>query len=327
MSLSDKRILFISQTAHYFHTEIVNSLIRQGCKVTFYPEMIYSLFYRFSNKISLRLKIYLEKKYINKIIENIGRDSYDFVFIINGATLSKPSLEYLHEKLPKAIFIMYQWDSIRQNNYKSIIEYFDYVHTFDMCDAKQYNLIYTPLFYVDRYAEVAKNKKDIEYNLVFFGAYHSDRLEIIKQIAKLLEQNKLIFRHHLYVSKLSLLRLVITGEISIRDIDFFKTHPVSLDDIVDSYTRSDAVLDIELPIQNGLTIRTFEALGAGLKVVTTNKNIISESFYDPYRIMVIDRQNINIDMNFFVYKNEESNMYKQFHIDRWLHNIFSYKSS
>ena len=48
----------------------------------------------------------------------------------------------MKKKLPKAKFVMYQWDSMEQSHYNSIIKYFDKVKTFDMSDSKIYNLNY-----------------------------------------------------------------------------------------------------------------------------------------------------------------------------------------
>lgn len=321
MNLDKKRILFIAPKFYHYHTEVIKSLESQGANVIFYQEMIQSIIYRVSNKFSKKLESYLKNKYLNSILENTLNDMYDIVFVIRGGYLSPSWLERLHVKLPNAKFFMYQWDSTRQNNYLPLIKYFDKVQTFDMVDAKKYDLAYLPLFYTNQYKKLQKDKKKSKYNLVFFGAYHSDRLEIIKYIDELFKENNLIFKYHLYITRLALFRLLLTRVVSLKDIHFFKTHSVSLNEIIETYIEADAVLDIELSIQNGLTMRTFETLGANLKLVTTNKNIKKEIFYDSQRIMYIDRDNIQIDLDFFKKENNFDNKFEEFNIDTWVQKI------
>ncbi|MGE4514729.1 MAG: hypothetical protein AB7E26_13095, partial [Chryseobacterium sp.] len=53
------------------------------------------------------------------------------------------------------------------------------------------------------------------------------------------------------------------------------------------------------PFQNGLTIRTFEVLASGKKLITTNSDITNYPFYSPENILVIDRENIQMNPEFF----------------------------
>ncbi len=321
MNLNNKKILFIAPKFYYYHSDIVKSLEFQGSYVTFYPEMIQSVLYRISNKFSAMLENYLRNRYLKSILDDTKENMYEIVFVIRGGYLSPLWLEALRLKLPNAEFVMYQWDSTRQNNYLALIKYFDSVKTFDMIDAKKYNLDYLPLFYTRQYRELQKEKKVQKYDLVFFGAYHSDRLKIIKYIDKLFKKNNLVFKYHLFVTRLALFRLLLTRVISLNDLPYFKTYSVSSDEIIETYKESSAVLDIELSIQNGLTMRTFETLGAHLKLVTTNENITKESFYDPNTIMYIDRNNINLELDFFKKTRDIDNKFDEFHIDSWIKNI------
>jgi spore maturation protein CgeB len=92
---------------------------------------------------------------------------------------------------------------------------------------------------------------------------------------------------------------------------------------LNSYKRTVSVLDIELNIQSGLTMRTFEALGAGVKLITTNTKIIDEPFYDKNVAMVIDRINPDIDINFFNNNLTVDKNFRKYSFDNWLNNIFT----
>ena len=53
-----------------------------------------------------------------------------------------------------------------------------------------------------------------------------------------------------------------------------------------------------MSIQDGFTMRTFETLGAGKKLITTNKNILNEPFFNSNYIAVTDPEHFDVDLNF-----------------------------
>ena len=67
--------------------------------------------------------------------------------------------------------------------------------------------------------------------------------------------------------------------------------------ILDYYQKSKVILDINHPYQRGLTLRTFEALGAK-KIITTNQEIKKFPFYNENNVFVIDRTNIRLNKSF-----------------------------
>lgn len=318
----NKKILFIAPKFYNYHNDIISYLEQKGAIVTFFAEDIYTPLYRFSNKLFPKFATYIKNQYTNSILENLDTNIYDIVFVIRGGVLSTKVLEAIKLKLPKAKFVMYQWDSNNQSNYKDKIKYFDIVKTFDQEDALKYKLEYLPLFYTKQYQDVLENQQIKEYDLVFYGAYHSDRLDIIKYFDKKFKDNNLVFKYHLYITKMALFRLVLKGQIKFKDLKYLKTYAVTTNEILDVYKKSTSVLDIELNIQNGLTMRTFETLGSGLKLVTTNQNIKNEDFYDENIIMVIDRNNLNVDIGFFINNLKFNLDFKEYLFDSWLNKIF-----
>ncbi|WP_345993688.1 hypothetical protein [Sulfurimonas sp. HSL-1716] len=322
MNISGKNILFIAPKFYSYHKDIIDLLERKSARVTFYEEDLYTPLYRVLNRTVKRAADYLKDRYRNKILQNISHDMYDIVFVIRGGILSPQMLEYLKERLPNAKFVMYQWDSMLQSKYDSIIKYFDVVKTFDREDAKQYGLKYLPLFYTKKYQVLAQNKKKKRYDLVFFGAYHSDRLKIVKEIDEICKKNGLNFKYHLFITKMGLLRLILLQKINIKDLKYLKTYSVGTDKILEVYKESKAVLDIELNIQNGLTMRTFEALGAELKLLTTNYHIKDEPFYNDKNIIIIKRDHLELDLGFFQSDFCSDPVFEHYLFENWIENIF-----
>ena len=320
LPLRFSRVLLVVPEFYTYHNELLNAFNKISQQVVFYSEMKQTILYRLSCRLSHSLKKKLENKHIERLLNLSKNDRYDAVFIVRGARLTPEILSTLKENIPNVPFYLYQWDSYRQNDYRPIISFFDSVSTFDSKDSDELNLRYEPLFYTDTFKNIKKINEKKSYDLVFYGAYHSDRLIVIKHFEKLFSEAGLVFKNHLYIKKLPLFFRFLKGEIKFDDLRFFKTYSVSANEIALNYAKTKAVLDIELSIQSGLSIRTFEVLGSGAKLITTNANIVKEKFYNPEQIMVIDRKAINVDLSFFTSSSKYCDM-KYHHIDTWLDRI------
>ena len=97
-----------------------------------------------------------------------------------------------------------------------------------------------------------------------------------------------------------------------------------MDEIIELYAKSNVILDISHPGQSGLTMRTFEAIGAGKKLITTNADIKNYPFYNSNNIYVISRSQIILDRKFFFEKYNPLNqeLYDKCSIDGWIEDIF-----
>jgi hypothetical protein len=323
IDLSGKKILFIGPKYYSYHTQIIEKCERFGAVIDFYPEMVNNLINRFAKIASAPLKKYLRQRYLNTILSAVKSKHYDIFFLIRGEIVTSEFLKQLKAMSDKTLFVMYQWDSIAHNNYTMNINHFDRVLTFDKTDAQHYKIDYLPLFYTDQYKNLSTIQSANLYDIVFFGAYHSDRLQIIKQIDKEAKLYNLKFYHHLYITKFSLFRGLVTGKIGVDDLKFLKTFTVPSAVIIDAYAKTKTVLDIEMIHQNGLTIRTLEVLGSNLKLITTNANIADEPFYNSKRIFLLDRNNIKLDPSFFENDLAWDTDIERYHIDNWLQKIFS----
>ena len=76
----------------------------------------------------------------------------------------------LKQRYPDVPFINYNWNSVNLIDYTDYIPFFDKVFTFDPVDAKKYNLIYYPLFYLPEFEKVAININEKEYVISFVGS-------------------------------------------------------------------------------------------------------------------------------------------------------------
>lgn len=299
--LEDKRVLLVAPKFYIYHQEIIKELEGLGADVTFFPEIEHTVYSRIAAKISS--SYYHEKVVVphkRKVIAAAKANKFDYVFIIRGGYFDAAFITDLRKYCSDARFILYQWDSTRQNDYRGLIPYFDHVSTFDIEDSKELQIDYRPLFCISQYSSlVTATDKMTDYDLCFVGAFHSDRLEVVKFFDQHLRSNGRRFFCHMYITRMALLVRLLTGKIHFKDIKYFKTYPMGVDFVADLYQRSAAVLDVELNIQSGLSVRTFEVLGSHTKLITSNKNIKGHSFYDPDIVYVIDRTKLTYYDGFF----------------------------
>ncbi|WP_300180633.1 hypothetical protein [uncultured Aliivibrio sp.] len=319
----NKDVLLVSPYFYSYHKGIVKALKDKGANVKFVPEVNNSFFYRLSKKISPKLQCFLENKHKKKILNACKQNSFDLLLVIRGELFDKNLLTLIRKELPNADFYMYQWDSYRHADYRDVIKCFKRVSTFDSSDAKELCIPYLPLFYLPEYkSNTCYSEK--KYALSFFGAYHGDRLDVIKFFTKELEQNSSKHKFHLYMPLLSFLYRLLVREVKVSDFKYFTFYKAKSSDISKVYSESIAVLDVELAIQSGLSIRTFEVLSSGAKLLTTNFNIKREKLYNEDVVNCINRNDLIFDPHFFESKKIEISL-DDYSVSKWLDNVFLVK--
>ncbi|MBN2597976.1 MAG: hypothetical protein JXR82_14470 [Marinifilaceae bacterium] len=327
--LKDKKILFLSVQTFNYEKAIADKLRRFGAKVDYFDE-------RPSNSIFskgiIRLKRSLYQKKINSyyqdILEKTKQGKFDYFFLIKGEVVPEFFLKEFKYKNPNCEFIYYTWDSFNNNpNVLSILKYFEKKFTFDSNDALEYNLDFRPLFFIDEYEEIMKFRcSRFKYDLLFLGTAHSDRYKISNSAVNWCREHNLnSFAYYFMPSRLVFLFKSLFDR-SFKSFDYkkisFKT--LNINQITEFYRESSVILDINHPGQNGLTMRTFEALGAGKKIITTNVNIKKYPFYNENNVLVIDREKVVLSRSFFEspFIAIEKELYFNMSLEGWLKSIF-----
>jgi hypothetical protein len=302
--LEGKRVLFLSVQTFDYEKEIASQLRTLGAIVDYYDE-------RPANSILVKGIIRLKRslfqkrinKYYNRILNNIETENYDYLFVIKGEVVPDFFLEVFKQKNPDCTSIFYSWDSFANSSHSvSILKYFDECFTFDASDAVKYNINFRPLFFIEKYRPVnesvpGKNK----YDLLFIGTAHTDRYIISNYIVSWCESQDLKCFAYYFMQSRIVFALKKLFDSSFEKFDYKKLSFESLrvERIIDLYKDSNVILDINHPKQSGLTMRTFEALGAGKKLITTNAEIEKYSFYNVNNIFVIDRETPKLKLDFF----------------------------
>lgn len=321
-----KKILFIGPIFFGYERDIEREIRRQGAEVDFLPDRPFSApFLKAVTRFCRILVLPFADRFFSKSVEEFGRSHYDFIFVVQGECLTPKSLSSLRIKFPKAKFVLYLWDSLENKKLliKNISE-FDICYTFDPVDSFTYGINFMPLFYSHGFKSTISTP--LKYKLSFIGTAHSDRYSIVSRLTLAVPDEKLFYRY-LYlqapwvywVNKFS---SKFFKDASLKD---FHYRPMTKQNVQNIFSQSLAILDIEHPRQRGLTMRTFEALGAGKKLITTNEHIKDADFYNSNNIHVIHRrETLNIPSSFLntEYTPLENNIYEKYSLQSWIKQIF-----
>ena len=332
--LNNKKILFFSVQTFNLEREIIKKLVDSGAEVIYYDE-------RPSNNnfvkgiIRLKRSIYQHRidTYYKKILAQTNNDAYHYLFVNRGEVVPEFFLKAFKKSHPDCEFIFYTWDSFKNQSHPTkILKYFDRKFTFDPDDAINFNLNFRPLFYLDSYNEIKKiSDNKIKYDLLFLGTAHSDRYRITNIVVNWCNENKLTSFYYYFIHGrlVYFYKKIFDKTFQLFDYRKLSFESLTTSQILELYKSSNVILDINHPGQKGLTMRTFEAIGAGKKIITTNSEIKRYSFYNKKNIYLIDRNDIVLDKNFFgsSYESINNELYEKLSIEGWLYCLFVEKES
>ncbi len=327
-----KKILFICPKTFNYESEIKSELELLGSEVTYFNDKPFNnIFLIILLRVAPKLlwgtakNIFLEKLSLYK------NDKFDIIFIIKGEGVSPNLLRWLKINYSQTKLVLYLWDSIL--NVKNVVEkfsFFDKIASFDPVDCEKYkNIKYRPLFFLDSY----KNKYETAGNGLFFvGTLNGDRRVVLSKVNNFVK-DQINFEYWFFIRsnfEMFLLNLhkAINKFLGIKYYEIPSNRLIrkamTASQINSKIESCLAVLDIHHPKQTGLTMRTFEVLASGKKLVTTNKSIQNEIFFDSSIIQIIDREKPEIDLNFF---NNDCNrmpdlFFKHYSCKGWLLDIF-----
>ena len=296
VDLKNKRILYFGPVYFDYDQYLIKKLNQLGAYVTAFELHLNTIGLKFIRKFKpSQIEIY-KKDYYDRAL---AKSNYDYVLVRHGFQLPPSFYQELRKTNPNARFINFHWDSLKPNyDYRSILPCFDKVFSFDYKDCETYKEVqYLPLFYIDEYSTLqSKSNGSVNKNdILFIGAWrNTERYNLIKKTEKICEQANLKFSHYLHQPLWTYLVSIKEGIVP-KEVKFKKLSPKK---IINLFAISDTIIDFPSSFQTGLTIRTFETLAAGKKLITTNKNIITEPFYNSEIINIVEPDNFTLDLDF-----------------------------
>lgn len=327
--MEKKRILLIAPTFYNYHTEIKKELEKQGYSVDYYDDrpsknpFVKGLLKRFKNKSANFLNSYMDK-----IVEETKKHYYDYVFFVANMAFEVEQIKQLKEKHSEATYILYLWDAIKNYPHNiGVLHLFDQVYSFDPNDCQKYDMHFLPLFYCDKYINIAhKNQEEYKYDIVNICVAHPIRYPIVKKIIDYCQKKKINLFSYMYLQSplLFIYNKLFVEVFKKAKYKEFNYHSLSEKETVKTIENSKIVFDICNKNQVGLTMRTIEALGSQRKLITTNKDIVNYDFFDKNNIYVFDLESFEIPSAFLEteYHEINENIYKKYSLSSWINTIF-----
>lgn len=324
-----KRILMFCPSFFGYDKKMAEALRSQGHQVDLYDERVSNnVFAKICIRYNMQFFHPVLDHYIARIITENANKQYDYIFIIKGEGLTRNGLSMLRSAYPKAKQILYLWDSL-DNIADGVdkLSLYDKVLTFDPEDAKEYSLIFRPLFYHKGFSGKAE-PTEFNYDIAFIGTAHSSRPRIVKTLTAQCEAKGRKFYSYLFTPHylVYLYNKLLNKEY--RDVKWsdLQTQSLPAQTVREIYDISRCVLDVEHGRQRGLTMRTIEMLGMGKKVITTNALIAQYDFYNPKNFFILDRANPVLDVAFLdaSYEPLSKELQEKYSLDSFLKEIFEF---
>jgi hypothetical protein len=317
--LEDKKILLIAPVFNGYEKHIISELELRGACVHFFGEMQKIPYANFLTKFLLTRGIcnIIQKIYLGRILGKID-SKYDYILIIRGEYITEKFLLKMFEKANITKKILYQWDSLQYlPNIRSLAHLFDRKLSYDPTDCRDQGFEYQPTFAVKYFTSSQQNAVKM-YDFSFVGSFDEHRYKYVDRLKKFAEKNGYSFQFRM---KMSFVRFIIK---KLTDSEFrldwseviFKNIP--LKEVSRIVRSSNIVLEILKDKQTGMTLRTFEVLGCGVKLLTNNTNIINEKFYDVNNICLFE----HLDMEFIARPFRQKDM-REYFIESWVDKIFN----
>ena len=297
-----KNLLFIGPKFYNYHEVIKKGFEDAGYIVDYFNDRPDDKFFTKAfiriNKKLLKNKIY---KYFNLIKEKASVKNYDVIFVLYGQSFSNSMMLELKKISPNSRFVFYMYDPISSMPDRAeFSQIFDDCYSFDSEDCKKYsNFKFVPLFFSFDNYPIEKIIYDASAILTIMPGKYEKMVSMIKE----LEHNNYTFFKIFYLqSKLIWLYYKLTKkEFKESTISEFTYKRLSQEKVKQYMSQSKFILDCPKEGQTGLTIRTFEALAANKKLITTNKHVVEYDFYRPENIYVY---NGKFDFNNVFFKSE-----------------------
>lgn len=341
-NITGKTILLITNTRMPVKYQMRDVLLSLGAKEVVLKNLVTVKGLR--GKLSLRgVYHYLRNPHerdINtkNLIEEIGDRKINTLLCVENLQFSKWLLDYLREKNPDVKLVMFFWDKV-EKHHKGFDDYFpkfDKIYSFDRDDAKDYGFEYYPDFYFG----VIQPSEECTYDIAFVGRIRNDetlqRAFLIRQVQAFCDEYKLkpylrIRPLDKTVGKKNPIKKILQERREKKYWNVVKEYEkygfiyyddIPLDEVDDIYNHSKVILDTAYPGRQGMTLNAIVALAKGKKLITCNKRIKEEPFYDPDMIYILDEDNPHFDMEFFNRPNKKVDM-SYLRMDNWLKHLIN----
>lgn len=224
------------------------------------------------------------RRHADQIFSVLKDMAYDLVLYVGGSTFpfSAEQFKPLREA-SSALFVAYIWDSFeRCSRFIDSSMCFDQIYSFNPSSFSYIESIYLPLFYRPEYESICHDSlSSCVYDACFIGSvHHPEKFENVLTIIDSIKQhNGRVFSYFYMPSRSSALVKYLEAKVYRRGDVSFQFRPLDVRNVISVLANSACVIDAPVYGQQGLTMRSIEAIGSGRKLITSNQSIRSSDLY------------------------------------------------
>lgn len=232
--------------------------------------------------LDLPLSRLITRYVIGKKLRKSGQ-SYDIVFIVKGRGISTKLLLELRKSCQQ--IIAYNFDSFAY--YSHPIRWMDYVdkyYSFDFDDCKNYNLPRLDLYSSINVCDC--NQRRV-YDVSAIVRNHSNRVKFIHDVCSSISGSVFI---HIYEKNIFsyLINFIANPKYMWALRKHISFEPISFEKYQSILLKSKATIDYAHPKQSGITIRCWEALSIGTKIISNNRNLTKCEHFGQGTFLIYD---------------------------------------
>ena len=317
-SLQSKKILFIAFDFYKYNVAIKEQMETMGAEVDMFDQVRYSTTYSFL--LRLHLGEWYMKRLRQAILTQCRKKEYDYVLSLE---IKQPNefYEEIRRLQPQAKMVLYYWDSIRFFDYRPYMRNFDKVCSFDIQDCKDNEGIeYLPLFYLEKFKGLRKSSNNYRYDLMYISSYSPEKYKQVNDFLSKPELKSLKTFVYFRAFPLKYLSLKLTG----KDTNNLHYKALSFDELMQCAKESRCFFDFSKSYQSGLSMRTFETLGAYQKLITTNRRIKEEGIYSPENVFVLGDDDIKSLESFCNSSFTPKTIIEEYALSSWITKLLSF---
>jgi hypothetical protein len=272
----------------------------------------------------------ITKPYVERLSQDILSYGADKVLIISPEMLRGRELEQLRALLkaatPEIRVILYLWDSSSNRKLdQKMIDAVDAAYSFDTIDCDTFRgLHHTPLFHFHEVDKLEPPERPAtRYDYCFVGTGRVRRVKILAEVIRRLKADGRSFYIYLYAP--SFLQYVMFKACAVwhRFDATISRKRVPYETYLDIMSNSACVIDVEQENQNGLTIRTIDAIFSGLPLATTNRHVFEHDFHSYVPVEVFDPKDPVLSIPATPDSRSWSALLKKYHVGTWATTVLS----
>jgi hypothetical protein len=317
------KVLFVAPRLFHYHTEIADELATLGARVDFGVDRpphttLGKAVIRFDRRL---LQPWSDAHFARSIDWDAD---YDVVFVLIGEALSPAMLRRMRARFTHGKFVLFMWDSFgNKPALRAHLPFFDRAFSSNPDDVAAHGLHYRPLFASRRYETLASDR--IDYELSFVGTAHGQRFPLVRAIIDAAGARDRSYTYfYLQSPAFYFARRWTDPALAGARFGDFRYAAMPADESADVLARSRAVIDMPHPLQEGLTIRTFESLAAGRKLITTNPLVKTLDLYRTGNILWVDPADVRVPADFLAtpFNPIPTEMFAPYTLREWLAGVF-----